>query len=926
MLVTGRPSAFALRVFSLYNANMSVTLEAIKDKPVALFQMDDTAPFQDYSGYNKVGSVPSGTTSAAISLANGAVRSTVFNRDAVGRFESPVFRQGYEKDAFSLESWVYPIRKTLGHEPQIQLTNSTLNPTFETGVGHWVTPGGTTAQDTTWKIHGTYSMKVTNSGSLAYAYASSTGGVSTRHPVSQGQYVHARVTIKALQACYIRFVVFGYDSVPASTSPIGVSPEVGYQSIAANEIRTFEIINALSDNPDDVGFLPIIYIGSRSDGGLAPAGDVLLVDGMASYVTDEPLSLTSLPFVSGDQPGMEWLGTPHASKSRTRSDVNSVNLLTDPDMKVSGWSGVTYSGGTATVNASTPYTPYVAVPSGTQVTGVVQVFNPTASSITFTTAVNTTGPDTLFASGHSDGAVSTTLAAGASATIRDTNTLYAGETGFRILMSGATGLVIQKAFATYGNYTGSIFSGSDPGSGWIGSANASVSYRYVSDGEQQILGNTGQVDGLTIDGTVVSFTTKYLNSGECRASYDLQIPRRFHAVGVHTSEKNSLYIDGELVAETELTEAQKTDQFVSTDAYLYSGQSSSSMRVAVNSIGIYATALSGEAIARHYATGNSHVPRDSIPSQFGGVRIPLSQSAADVFLSQTWSSDDDWNSGYLVDTTVEDAQLRPRLVSGISVPGIWENVFPLDSAGVTSIYGVNMLWDGEGAIVSASLDGTTWETAERGKNLTLIPAGFDPTDKELYVRVSFVGGIEDDPSFIDNLTITGFKTELVPVADREVNVEGYVQNDYEPVELRDDFGLRLPRGKKLTISNANAFSPQTIEIWAKGSISTNIGSASVYSFGTGATMPQPGEWQNRTYVLAAPTTSDIVITSNDDEVVIGQIVLYPEAKTAAQIKEIYDAYVGVPRFTVNDSSTIGIAESPEATTIYDYDWSISASA
>lgn len=449
---------------------------------------------------------------------------------------------------------------------------------------------------------------------------------------------------------------------------------------------------------------------------------------------------------------------------------------------------------------------------------------------------------------------------------------------------------------------------------------------YVSGtGTVQILGNTGKNDGLMVTGTKVSFVTKYLTAGECRAEYDLQIPRKFYAVGVHTSEKNMLFIDGVLVAETEITEAQKADKFVATDANLYSG--AGTMRVALNNVALYAGSLSPDAISRHYTVGNSHVARDAIPSQYGGVRIPLSNNAADVFASQTWSSETDWNLGFLTDTTVENAQLRPSLEGGISVPGTWQSVFSLDSAGVTSIYGVNMLWDGEGAIVSASLDGTTWETAERGKNLTLIPSGFNPTDKDLYVRVSFAGGVVDDPSFIDNLTVTGFRTGVVPQqADRTVTTNGFVRNDYEPAELRDDWGVKLSTGKTLTVSadtSGTPMNPFVVEVWAKGPFNTNLGAGSTYSNGGTVYSPIADDWQVRTYVLTAANTAGFTITSTG-ETIIGQIVIYPDTRTAAQVKEVFDAYIGIPRVVVNDPATIGITETPEATAIYDYDWSISA--
>jgi len=453
-------------------------------------------------------------------------------------------------------------------------------------------------------------------------------------------------------------------------------------------------------------------------------------------------------------------------------------------------------------------------------------------------------------------------------------------------------------------------------------------WAYVSAaGDIQILSNENVFDGLTANGSKVAFSTIYTATGECRAEYDLQVPRRVHLVGVYTANKNMLFVDGLLVAETEITEEQKADTFIAPGGTLYCGEGAGF--VAVNGLGIYANSLSFAQVTRHYVMGNTHIPRDSVAGSYGGVRILLFQNEADIFLEQAWYTDFDWATGYLSGVVVEDSQLKPRLEAGISMPGQWFGVFPLDATDATSVYGVSMSWTGEGATVAASLDGTTWEVAQRGSNLALIPPGFNPANKELQIRVDFAGGVEDDPSYIDTLSVVGFESGDIPSIDsRTISTTGFVMNDYEPAELRDDWGTKLPSGETITVTpslSPSAVSPKTIEVWAKGTFSTNVVATTTRSNGGTAYNPILGDWQMRSLVVPAGHTGDIVITSTSNDTIIGQIAVYEDEKTNDEISDIYGAYVGLPRATVNSSSTVGITVSDEEPALYDYEWSISAS-
>lgn len=497
------------------------------------------------------------------------------------------------------------------------------------------------------------------------------------------------------------------------------------------------------------------------------------------------------------------------------------------------------------------------------------------------------------------------------------------------LMSGANNSTVFNS-ANVGKFTAPVFR-----QGHEDKPFSLEAWVYVSDkgsnAEIQILSNDGVLDGLTIEGTKVYFTTEYTATGSARAEYDLQVPRRFYVVGVHTEDKNMLFVDGLLVDEIEITEEQKTDTFASVGGELFSGSTVGGDSIGLNGVGLYASSLTVDSVARHFAVGNNHMGREVVATAFAGLRIPLSLTEADVFLEQTWDSGFDWESAYLTDVVVEDELLKPALIAGASVAGTWLDSFAMDATEATSISGVSLSWDGVGAIVEASLDGVVWETAVRGKNLALITPGFDPTDKELELRISFPGGVSEDPAYVKSLTVSGFKSSAAPVVtNRTITLPGNVGYDAEPVEMRDDWGTDLDGGT-LTIgtdASPDAVNPQTVEVWLKRNtasaptFSANLSTGVTgYSNGVAGSGNPRGEWVLLHFVNAGGISGNITISG---DVSVGQVVLYEVAKTAAQVKDIHDSYIGLPRLQVIDASTVSVTEPNPAAVIYDHDWSISA--
>jgi hypothetical protein len=449
--------------------------------------------------------------------------------------------------------------------------------------------------------------------------------------------------------------------------------------------------------------------------------------------------------------------------------------------------------------------------------------------------------------------------------------------------------------------------------------------------EQQLLGNSGQMDGLTIKGTVVSFVTKFASTGEARASFDLQIPQAFSAYGVHTDTKNILYINGVVVAETVITDVQQADTYVTTSSNFICGTTSGSAKVAVNAVAYYPYALSPEAISRQHATGRrTPEPQDIVLMNFGDY-IPLDLSNSDLFLDQLIDTDDEWRHGLFDNTDVVDNVLVPTQdASGTSVSSRWYYSVDLaTTANSATVYGVQLDWDGIGATVSVSLDGTTWENVSRGVNCTTVPAGTTTSGKVLQIRVAFAGGTLNDTSSVKSLNIIGIRQAVSKVTSgRTVTPTGsWPERDHNFLEYHENDGIMIPSSATVVVSadTVGASVTRSIELLIKrnGTNPTVSLTGTNYINGAaGSATLLDGVWLLWHIVLAADSSSNITITGPAQVAYVG---VYDYALSAGQVAAIYADYVGTdaPRFS--DASVVSLSESAAAAQIAAHDWSITAS-
>lgn len=450
----------------------------------------------------------------------------------------------------------------------------------------------------------------------------------------------------------------------------------------------------------------------------------------------------------------------------------------------------------------------------------------------------------------------------------------------------------------------------------------------MTTGDQQILSHSGQFDGLSINGKVIRFGTAYLTTGTAYCDFDLREYQLAHVVGIHNEDSNELWVNGVMVAQVFITQEQKADQYVATDGFLYSGHTTSTQEIAMNAVAIYGS-LSGDDIQRNYEAGLDALPRADVYPQYAGQLIALNAGEGSLFMNESWVDRDDFESGLKENVEYAPDQINPAYEDGVSAAGSWTCSVPLDAQKDTSIYGVMLSWSGQGVTVESSLNGTTWAEATNGELLSNIADGFNPTGKDLQIRVSFAGGSANDESYLESLSLYAWRDNKFNATNREVTVShpAVLRGDYEPNLYRDDNGVYL-NGGTLTIgadASADPWPVRTVEMWVKmvsGSFTVNFGSATVYSNGETYSGLPVGEWVCAHVVQDSDFAGPLTVTG---DMILGQIVLYPTTFTQADAKHIFKSYTGRPVTRVVDTDSVfGVSETASPVSIYAPDWSITA--
>ncbi|QDH93913.1 hypothetical protein SEA_EVY_46 [Streptomyces phage Evy] len=483
-------------------------------------------------------------------------------------------------------------------------------------------------------------------------------------------------------------------------------------------------------------------------------------------------------------------------------------------------------------------------------------------------------------------------------------------------------------------------------------------------GEVSVMSHSEIYDGLTITPTHIYFSTKYLTAGSCEVSYEYSTGKSFHVVGVHTNAKNSLYVDGVLVAETDLTDEQQLDSYSFLTSDLIAGQGPGT--IALDAPAIYTDALGAEAIARHYSNGVDVDASEAIAGFNDAIFWNFTDETRNIAIKKVWATDADWADGVLTDVAVVDGTIVPSysqtetevvedglvvpVYENTSLPGVWLASLSFTSIPEETISDARINWVGEGSY--------TIEYSVDGGNIWLEPSDSGATvlDNEsvIDIRVTFDGGIVDDESFVSSIEVVGYLDKYYrgSRADRTAQMSGtgVVSSSYfEPIEYADVNGLRIITGT-VNVSLDDSYEGEQeagdlnvngIDMWIKptvGNILTatgisisRVGNTIVFSgfssftvngksVTSGDTVFGSDSWYHIAGVFSTPGNYAMSIASAG--AIISQLSVIYGSLSLLGLQQIYAAYLGLPGLIVNDTSTVDIGEGSPATNLYAHVWGI----
>lgn len=515
------------------------------------------------------------------------------------------------------------------------------------------------------------------------------------------------------------------------------------------------------------------------------------------------------------------------------------------------------------------------------------------------------------------------------------------------------------------------FSGSTPGAWWSGTPNASQSLRYAalqnhaaltkgansaiivgnanrlsvdapimkrdlehqpftieatfrriekedSAAQQQILGTSSAMDGLVIAGTMLSFTTKYANTGEARCEYDLQTNRAVTVMAVHTNEKNSLYVNGERVAEVNITPEQQADTYLSAGTSLTSGTSTSTNLLALNGLAIFQHPLEESDALAHFNEASDTMDEYAVAAAFGGTAIAVNAATAHPIVEYTYDSDFDWQLGGANGVIIDSGSLTPQVTPGEFVPGTWEA--PIALPPNSTLSSVVIDWRGIGAKVETSTDGNSWYEERRNSKITPINDGFSTEGRVLFVRVT----LPNADAYLSDMVVSVYGTTATPTLEgRPVElVNASIESDYDVTEYHEDWGVQLENGSyTIPTPEGNNTVPRTIQAWVKSrGLADSMSSAdTVYTNGGPSQPYKTDEWQLRTYVFVSGFNSAISFTGTGQ---VGPVIIYSYAMTPEQVAASYTAFTGTQKMTVPSHGAVVVYDVQDTVEIYEYDWAI----
>ena len=489
---------------------------------------------------------------------------------------------------------------------------------------------------------------------------------------------------------------------------------------------------------------------------------------------------------------------------------------------------------------------------------------------------------------------------------------------------------------------------------------------YNTTGRMSILSHNGVWDGLWYDGDKIHFTVEFATLGTLDVFYETaDHPDAMHVVGTYTNGKIQLYVDGELRASADVSDAQIADGFKSRANYtLYSGTIdwvANNPSAVQDGVATYGRALTDAEIYMHFKSGRSVVAAKNVVGTFGGNMFDGTNHSKAY--QQVWT--DNWtDNATFTDIKINDGTLSPDVdfTTGLSRAATWTGYLPVAPNVATTLYGVRIDWDADGSYtVQASLNnGATWINVTNGQNIVGTYNWTPALDTSLLVKITFTGGIADDPAEFRRVRLTAFDSQYVIGTDNSrvigLTGTGAVTNvdPNEPIEANFNAGFNITTSNWY-IGVDTGLDPKpvrSLEFWVKAPDITGVTGRYVFdsrvsggteylwasgtnvfgyisgqlyvngqAYASSVYQMLPGVWYHIIYVFASDVTTQI-----DSNAVgpknYGLIATYPTALTAQNAADMYSMYTGAAnRRLATDSNPVTEGATPFK--LYAYDWSIS---
>jgi hypothetical protein len=765
-----------------------------------------------------------------ITVSGNVVGGEVVNVDSVMVNSGPVVYDYFDGEIIGYE-WDDTRYLSKSKTTTVERINLVTNPSFETNTTGWgVSAGATIARVTSGFTSGSGITSGASALEVTLAATNQSGATFTVPAVEQNTQYTLSMDVTGISGDLTNFGL----RVSGAGGTWGIT--------AAQTLTPGATVRLHTTFTSNVAATSASIFAWRS--GVAGGTGVVRIDSVLFE------KYNAAPYMDGDTPGYTWDGTAHASISRRLMGVARINYARNPGMEINPgsysnnptyypitWDNTYARTGTRSVRStransgvSVPRSLMSAYGAGDYATLIPVNVGETYTISAYFRLGQGTGYEAYvgFYTYNSAGAGTSTsvaatgtaipLAAGWENRASHTMTIQPGVSFIRLRADvqkiDMSGVAPDGDFVNMDNVlfeksstVGSYFDGDTTGAAWNGAANSTASYMQASVGPVQILSNQYRYDGLSIDGTKISFSTRYKNTGEAKATYDMQVAQKVDIVGVHTDAKNSLYVNGVLVAEVDITPAQQADTYDAPDANLYSGRGMSSQTLLVNNLATFSRALQTEEVAALWRSNNRR-PEGSIPKMYGGEDVLVSTAVRPLFLDTGWYTDEDWNAASLTGVAVEDGQLNATMSGGLTKQGYWIDSVDLYTGETpVAVNSVNLWWNGINETVEASIDGTTWAAVVKGQNLSIIPTGFDPTNKALYIRVSFPAGKTE--AYVDSLEVNGYSSSTAMSNNRLLTYTNpaVVFDEQTPALLRDDWGVRLSGTGSIRVSPDTSETP-----------------------------------------------------------------------------------------------------------------------